>query len=69
MGGPSEAKGVNEIVFSKISGLPVGVGGKRGMVSIALRANCAATTEVVQIVSSLVKEPSGAISTLNCTTP
>lgn len=60
---------MNAIVRSKISGWPVGVGGKGGMRSIALRASCSATLDVVHNVSSLANVPSGAISNRNRTSP
>ena len=46
IGESSFANGENEIVFSKIRGLPVGVGGKGGIDPIAFLASSSALSDV-----------------------
>jgi hypothetical protein len=69
MGGASVAKGWKEIVFSKIKGWPVGVGGSGGSLRIAWRASASALAEVDHSVSTLTRVPSGAISMRKRTMP
>jgi len=63
------ANGENEIVFSNISDLPVGVGGKGGIDTIAFLASSSALSDVFHSVSTWTIKPLGAISILKRTCP